>query len=68
MRAFIDKEMTADGTASYTAVKGAGTTQTVVKVQNGYGPAQNGPIKPSTQTPTFGTSGFSVGASRISDA
>ena len=68
MRAFIDKEMSADGTASYTAVKGASDTKTVVKVQNGYGAAQNGPIKPSTQTPTFIATGFSVGASRISDA
>ena len=68
MRALIDKEMAADGTASYTAVKGAGDTKTVVKVQNGYSSGQNGPIKPSTQTPTFIATGFSVGASRISDA
>ena len=68
MRAFIDKEMLADGNASYTAVKGAGDTQVVAKTQNAYGSVHNGPIKPSSQTPTFGSSGFSVGASRISDA
>lgn len=68
MRALIDEEMTVDGSASYTAVKGAGNTQTVVKVQNGYSSGQNGPIKPSVSTPIFGSAGFSVGASRISDA
>jgi len=67
MRAFIDTETTTTQ-ESYTAVKGAGNTQCVVKVQNGYGAIQNGPIKPSTQTPTFGSAGFSVGASRISDS
>jgi hypothetical protein len=68
MRAPIDKEMSADGTASFTAVKGAGSTQFVITVRNGYTALRNGPIKVAKSTATFGASGFSVPASRISDA
>lgn len=68
MRALIDKEMTADGTASYTAVKGATSTQVAIVVQNGYTAAKNGPIKPYPTTATFGPTGFSAGATRTSDA
>lgn len=68
MRALIDKEMAVDGAASYTAVKGAGDTKVTIKVQNGYTAAKNGPIKPYPTTATFGNNGFSVGATRTSDA
>ena len=68
MRAFIDKEMTADGTASYTAVKGTGTTQVALTVKNGYSAARNGPLKVFKSAATFGATGFSVGAVRNSDA
>lgn len=68
MRALVDKEMTADGDATYTAIKGAGTTQCVTIIKNGYGAGKNGPIKPAFATATFGASGFAVPASRISDA
>lgn len=68
MRAFIDEEMTGAGTASYTAVKGVGSTQVAVTVKNGYTALRNGPIKVAKSTATFGAAGFSVPASRISDA
>lgn len=69
MRAFIDEEMTTDGTASYQAVKHAvNTTQTTVTVKNGYTSAKNGPIKVFKAKPIFGSTGFSVGAVRTSDA
>jgi hypothetical protein len=68
MRALLDEEMTADGTASYTAVKGATSTQVTITVKNGYTAVRNGPLKVSKATATFGATGFSVPASRISDA
>jgi hypothetical protein len=68
MRAFIDQEMIADGTASYTAVKGASNTSVAIRVSNGYTAAKNGPIKPYPTTAVFGANGFSVGATRTSDA
>ena len=68
MRAPVDKEMTAAGAASYTAVYTAPPTQMVLKVQNGYTAVKNGPIKPFIAKPIFGASGFSVGAVRTSDA
>jgi len=68
MRALVDKEMTADGDATYTAIKGAGSTQVVTIIKNGYAAGKNGPIKPAFATATFGASGFAVPASRISDA
>jgi len=67
MRAFIDEEMSADGIASYTAVKGTGDTKVAIKVQNGYTSAKNGPIKPFPTTATFGNTGFEVGATRTGD-
>ena len=68
MRAFIDNVADAgdSGTLSYTAVKGAGSTQVAIQVRNGG--TLNGPIKPYPTTATFGAGGFSVTASRISDA
>lgn len=68
MRAFIDQEMSADGTASYTAVKGASSTQVAITVRNGYTAVRNGPIKDFKPNATFGASGFSVGAVRTPDA
>lgn len=66
MRALID-EVVASGTSlSYTAVKGAGSTQVTIQVRNGG--TLNGPIKPYPTTATFGVTGFLVSASRISDA
>lgn len=62
MRAPVDKVATAV-TESFTAVKGAGNTQYVVKVKRG-GAA---PIKVNKQTATFGAAGFDINASRISD-
>jgi len=67
MRAFLDKEMIADGSASFTAVKdGAVSTPCAITVKNGYTPAKNGPIKVFKTNATFG--GFSVGAVRTTDA
>jgi hypothetical protein len=54
----------APGSESYTAVKGAGTTQVTVTVRRG----SAGPIVPFKSNPVFGTTGFSVDAGRISDA
>lgn len=68
MRALIDEEMTADGTATYQAVKGASNTQVAITVKNGYTALRNGPIKVFKTTGTFGATGFSVGAVRTSDA
>jgi len=68
MRAFLDEEMAADGTASYTAVKGTANTQVAITVKNGYSAVRNGPIKPFKSNATFGATGFSVGAVRTSDA
>jgi len=68
MRSLINEELLADGTVSFTAVYGAPDMKTVLKVQNGYTSARNGPIKPSPTTPTFGSTGFSVGLTRTSDA
>ncbi len=62
MRAPIYKTAEAT-TESFTAVKGAGNTQFVVKVTLGGGT----PIKPNIQTTTFGAAGFDVNASRIPD-
>jgi hypothetical protein len=67
MRAFIDEELTADGTVSYSAVKAAGTNQVAITVRNGYTALRNGPIKVAKSNATFGAGGFSVPASRISD-
>lgn len=66
MRALIDAVVASGTSLSYTAVKGAGNTQVTIQVRNGS--TQNGPIKPYPTTATFGDSGFSVTASRISDA
>lgn len=66
MRAFIDEEVESGTSLSYTAVKGAGDTKVTIQVRNGS--TLNGPIKPYPTTATFSTSGFSVTASRISDA
>jgi len=66
MRALIDAEVAAGSSLSYTAVKGATNTQVTIKVRNGS--TLNGPIKPYPTTATFGNNGFSVTASRISDA
>lgn len=68
MRGLIDQEMSADGSVSYTAVKGAGSTQVAIVVRNGYSAVRNGPIKVAYAQATFGATGFSVPASRISDA
>lgn len=68
MRAFYDAEITSGTEASYTAVKGAGTTPVAIVVKNGYSAVKNGPIKPFPATATFGTTGFEVGAVRNSDA
>lgn len=68
MRAFIDQEMPADGTATYTAVKGTSSTQVAITVKNGYTAVRNGPLKVFKSTSTFGATGFSVGAVRTSDA
>ena len=68
MRALIDIEMAADGSASYTAVKGAGNTQVAITVKNGYTAVKNGPIKVFKTDATFSATGFSVGAVRTSDA
>ena len=67
MRALIDTE-TVTTSESFTAVYGPGNTQVAITVQNGYTAVKNGPIKPFKTTATFGTSGFSVGAVRTSDA
>ncbi len=67
MRALIDDEVPSGSSLSYTAVKdGAISTQVAITVKNGG--ALNGPIKPYPTTATFGNGGFSVTASRISDA
>jgi hypothetical protein len=67
MRALIDKEVITGTSLSYTAVKdGAVSTQVAISVKNGG--TLNGPIKPYPTTATFGNGGFSVTASRISDA
>ena len=66
MRAFIDAEVTSGTSLSYTAVKGTGSTQVTIQVKNGS--TLNGPIKPYPTTATFGDSGFSVTATRTSDA
>lgn len=66
MRAFIDAEVASGTSLSYTAVKGATSTQVAISVKNGG--TLNGPIKPYPTTATFGSGGFSVTASRISDA
>jgi len=68
MRALLDNEMAADGTASYTAVKGTSSTQVAITVKNGYSAVRSGPIKPFKSAATFGATGFSVGAVRTSDA
>lgn len=60
---YIDKTVTSP-TESYTAIKGVGNTQVVVKVTRG----DNQPIVPNIQTPTFGNNGFSVGAQRLDDS
>jgi hypothetical protein len=67
MRAPIDEELTADGDVSFQAVKGAGSTQYVITVRNGYTALRNGPIKVAKATATFGATGFEVPISRISD-
>ena len=67
MRALIDNEVASGSSLSYTAVKdGAISTQVAITVKNGG--TLNGPIKPYPTTATFGNGGFSVTASRISDA
>jgi hypothetical protein len=66
MRALIDEVVTSGTSLSYTAVKGAGSTQVTIQVRNGG--TLNGPIKPYPTTATFGTTGFLVSASRITDA
>jgi hypothetical protein len=66
MRALIDDVVAAGSSLSYTAVKGAGNTSVTIQVKNGS--TLNGPIKPYPTTAVFGDSGFSVTASRISDA
>ena len=66
MRALIDKEVVTGTQLSYTAVKGATDTKVAIAVKNGG--TLNGPIKPYPTTATFGSSGFLVSASRISDA
>ena len=66
MSALIDEEVTSGTQLAYTAVKGAGTTQVTIQVRNGS--TLNGPIKPYPTIATFDTGGFSVTASRISDA
>lgn len=66
-RAFIDKEATADGSLSFTAVY-ASSMQVAITVKNGYTAALNGPIKVFKTDATFGSAGFSVGAVRTSDA
>lgn len=68
MRAFLDEEKTADGNASFLVVRSAPDTKCTIRVQNGYGSAKNGPIKPYPTTATLGATGFSVGATRTSDA
>lgn len=68
MRAFVDEEVTSGTEVSYTAVKGAGSTQVAIVVKNGYNATKNGPIKPFPATATFGATGFEVGAVRNSDA
>ena len=65
-RALIDEEVVSGTSLSYTAVKGASNTQVTIQVKNGG--TLNGPIKPYPTTATFGAGGFSVTASRISDA
>lgn len=62
MRALLDKESTAGGTESYTAVF-ASTESVAITVKNGG--ALNGPIKTFKTTATFGA--FSVGAVRTPD-
>lgn len=52
------------GSESYTAVKGAGTTQVTATVRRG----SNSPIVPFKSNPIFGVTGFNVSAGRISDA
>ena len=52
------------GSESYTAIKGAGTTQVTVTVRRG----DNNPIVPFKANPVFGAAGFNVSAGRISDA
>ncbi len=52
------------GSESYTAIKGAGTTQVTATVRRG----SSGPIVPFKSNPIFGTTGFNVSAGRISDA
>lgn len=52
------------GSESYTAVKGAGTTQVTATVRRG----SAGPIVPFKSNPVFGVTGFSVDAGRVSDA
>lgn len=69
MRAFIDTVETvgtdgSPGSESYTAIKGAGTTQTTVTVRRG----DTNPIVPFKANPIFGAAGFNVSAGRISDA
>ena len=67
MRALIDKVIPAATTsASFTAIYGAPDTEVAIVVKNGS--VVNGPIKPGPTTATFGSSGFQVGVSRISDA
>lgn len=66
MRALIDEEVLSGTQLSYTAVKGAGDTKVAIVVKNGG--SLNGPIKPYPTTANFGSSGFLVSASRISDA
>jgi len=68
MRAFVDKEVTSGTEVSYTAVKGAGSTDVAIVVKNGYSSDKNGPIKPFPATATFGSTGFEVGAVRNSDS
>lgn len=68
MRALLDEERISDGDSSYTAVKGAGSTQVAITVKNGYTAAKNGPLKVFKATATFGATGFEVGAVRTSDA
>lgn len=66
MRALIDEVVISGTSLSYTAVKGAGSTQVTIFVKNGG--VLNGPIKPYHTTATFGSNGFLASASRISDA
>lgn len=67
MRALIDETVpVATTTASFTAVYGAPAMSVALVVRNGG--VVNGPIKPGPATSSFGTGGFSVGASRITDA